>query len=131
MQSLKQFITKNRIRIESVMVDSNPNMDDSQQMDHYKVTLRRPGKQMTLYFSHGQAVCHDPEVEDVLDCLASDSSSVENAKGFEDWAREFGYDTDSRKAEKTYDACQDQAVKLCKFLGRELYEELLWKTERQ
>jgi hypothetical protein len=28
--------------------------------------------------------------------------------GFEDWASEFGYDTDSRKAERIYMTCQEQ-----------------------
>jgi hypothetical protein len=47
-----------------------------------------------------------------------------------DWAGEYGYDTDSRKAEKTFRACQRQRAKLFAFLGPELYQTLLWDTER-
>jgi hypothetical protein len=131
MGTLKAFIVRNHIRAESVMVDHNPNMDGSQNMDNYKVTLRRKGRQLTIPFSMGVALCREPSAEDVLDCLASDSSSYENYAGsFEDWCGEFGYDTDSRKAERTYNVCGTQAGKLKRFLGEDLYKELLWDTER-
>jgi len=162
-QTLKQFISKNRIRASAEMVDrhrrllsslpehgcpgihgllslsewvlrwlaSNPNMNDMPAGSaHYKVVLRMGGKQMTVPFSMGPAHCKEPNAEDVLNCLASDSSSVENARGdFEEWASEYGYDTDSRKAEKLFRACKKQAESLKKFLGDELYESLLWETE--
>jgi hypothetical protein len=72
-----------------------------------------------------------PEVADVLDCLASDASGVENSRDFEEWCSEYGYDTDSRKAEKTYRICAAQAEQLKSFLGEDLYKQLLWDTERQ
>jgi len=130
--TLKSFISRNRIKAESVMVDSNPHMTGYglQNMNHYKVTLRRKGRQLTVFFSMGPALCREPSAEDVLDCLASESSYVENAQGFEDWASELGYDTDSRKAERTYNICCTQAGKLKRFLGEDLYKQLLWEVER-
>jgi hypothetical protein len=130
MVTLKSFIVRNHIKAESVMVDHNPHMDGSQNMDNYKVTLRRKGRKLTIFFSMGPALCREPSAEDVLDCLASDSSSVENAQSFEDWASDLGYDTDSRKAERTYNICCTQAGKLKRFLGEDLYKELLWEVER-
>jgi len=130
-RTLAQFIAANRIRISSEWTASNPNMDDSARMDHWKVTLRSGKRQMTLTFSKGFG--HngaEPTADEVLDCLASDSASVENARDFEDWAQEFGYDTDSRKAEKTYRQCERQAEKLKRLLGEEAYKALLWDTER-
>lgn len=44
----------------------------------------------------------DPKEDDIMYALYSDIESYENCNGFEDWAREFGYDEDSRKAEKIY-----------------------------
>ena len=71
-----------------------------------------------------------PELEDLLDCLASDASGIENSPDFEDWCGEYGYDTDSRKAEKIFKTVEHQARRLKQFLGDDLYEALLWNTER-
>ena len=129
--SLDQFINDQIIVSESQRTATNPNMDDGAEMDHWRVTLRRPGKRLTIYFSMGRG--HDgkrPTAADVLDCMASDSSTIENAQSFEDWASELGYDTDSRKAHRTYGVCKRQSERLKKFLGDEAYETLLWNTER-
>jgi hypothetical protein len=53
-----------------------------------------------------------PKLEDILDCVSSDSLSYENARNFEDFCNEFGYDINSRKAEKIYQACAEQAKEL-------------------
>lgn len=76
--------------------------------------------------------CSDPTpptVESVLDCLASDASSYDNARNFDEWAEEFGMDTDSRKAERSYKVVADQAKALRHFMGAE-YNALLYQTER-
>lgn len=110
--------------------DSNPYNPDWKDASHYKCVLNAGRKQMTTYFSMGLAHTKEPEVQDVLDCLASDSASVENKDNFESWASEFGYDIDSRKAERIYIACERQARKLKQFLGEDKYYELLWEVER-
>ena len=131
MKNVQQFIATNKITLTADWADSNPHMIDSQNMDHWKVTLRRGRKRLTVYFSMGYA--HNgkpPQADDVLDCLASDSAGHDNARDFENWAAEYGYDTDSRKAEKIYRVVERQAAKLNVFLGDDLYNELLWDTER-
>lgn len=45
-----------------------------------------------------------PPRASVLACLALDAEAI-NYGSFEQWAQEFGYDTDSRKAEEAYNAC--------------------------
>ncbi len=52
-----------------------------------------------------------PDLADVMHCLVLDAS-VLDCGGFENWAADFGYDTDSRKAEATYRQCLDLAVKM-------------------
>ena len=69
-----------------------------------------------------------PELADVLNCLASDSASVEQSD-FEDWAADLGYDSDSRKALETYQICEKQAKKLRHLVGSQAFEELLYETE--
>lgn len=49
-----------------------------------------------------------PDLPGVLECLSLDWSGVEG-QTFEDWASEYGYDTDSRKAERTYRTVLEQA----------------------
>lgn len=133
--TLREFIRKNHIRIKNEWTDSNPCMDDSSNMDHWKVTVyAQPNikrTQMMIYFSKGYG--HhgkEPQVDEVLDCLLSDSAGVENARSFEDWASDYGYDTDSHKAEKIFKNCEMQAAKLRKLLGDNAYNTLLWETER-
>ena len=46
-----------------------------------------------------------PTLTDVLYCLVSDANSIEYSVGFEDWASELGYDTDSIKAKAMFDQC--------------------------
>ena len=127
---LRLFIARLGVTATAEMVDRNPHMDGSDQMDNYRVLLRHGRKQMTVYFSMGLALGREPSAEDVLDCLASDASGVDNASSFEDWCGEYGYDTDSRKAERIFKVCERQAAKLRNFLGQDDYEALLWHTER-
>ena len=51
-----------------------------------------------------------PDSKDVIYSLLLDSE-VLDFDGFESWAHEFGYDTDSRAAEKTYNECMKFALK--------------------
>lgn len=57
-----------------------------------------------------------PDPVKVLYSLTMDSS-VLDAGGFENWAAEYGYDTDSRNAESIYRECLDIALKLRGAIG--------------
>ncbi len=64
-----------------------------------------------------------PEFADVLGCLVHDADAIDSGS-FEDWADDRGYDPDSRKAEATYRACLEIALKLQAALGEEGLEKL-------
>lgn len=64
-----------------------------------------------------------PDLVDVLGCLLSDASALDHSS-FEDWANEFGYDTDSRKAARTYNACVQTGVELREILGIDRFNTL-------
>jgi hypothetical protein len=127
-----EFIARHDITASCSPTDHNPNMDGGEKMDHWRVVLARPGARLTVYFSmgtghHGKP----PEPASVLDCLASDAASIENAPDFREWCAEFGYDTDSRKAHRTFKICQRQAQRLKNFLGDPAeYQRLLFETDR-
>jgi hypothetical protein len=128
-KTIKQFIKENNLTMNCEYADSNPNMPDSNNMNHSKVTIKRKFKlngnhldtrygfrQMTLYFSQGYGIQGEPTLESVLGCLLSDSFSFTNGDTFKDFCENYGYDYDSRKAEKTYQATIKQTSKLKKLL---------------
>lgn len=63
-----------------------------------------------------------PDVLDVLYSLVLDSSAADET--FEDWCANYGYDTDSRKAEATYRACVDYGIRLRRILGADVLARL-------
>lgn len=131
MNTVQDFIDANKIKMTVERTDSNPHMDDSRNMDHWKCVMRRPAARLTVYYSRGYG--HKgaaPDPGDVLDCLASDAAGIDNARGFEDWCADYGYDSDSRRAEKIYKACERQARKLENFLGSDALHTLMYDTER-
>lgn len=64
-----------------------------------------------------------PDLVDIWYCLISDAD-VLNYSSFEDWADCFGYDTDSRKAEKIYQDCLRTALALKGAIGVKAMIEL-------
>lgn len=64
-----------------------------------------------------------PLLPDVLYSLALDSDVLEYS-AFDDWASNYGYDLDSRSAEKTWRACVEIALKLRAALGEKGLTEL-------
>lgn len=123
------------------MKDGNKNISLDTQSGYYSIKQYCRGwvrsgfdwrtKPLELYFSQGSAHTEPPTLADVLDCLASDAAGYNQAGGqFEEWCSEYGYDSDSRKAEKTFRAVQQQARDLKALLGNDAYEELLFQTER-
>lgn len=57
-----------------------------------------------------------PHVATVLHSLILDSDAL--GQSFATWCDEFGYDSDSRKALRTYEACQENAEKLLRVFSR-------------
>jgi len=91
----------------------------------YRVRLRYQRRSMTIDFWQGIAHTSDPDAAGVLDCLLSDADC--GARSFDDFCSELGYDVDSRKAYRTWQACQRTDRQLRRFLGddfdRFLYSE--------
>ncbi len=124
--TVKEFVKLHKINSQSQMVDRNPNMTDMPAgSSHYKVTLRYGRRRMIVPFSMGPAHCHKPDTECVLECLQSDAQGVAYGQDFSEWASDLGYDTDSRKAERTFALVVKQSARLEQLLGGELYRALL------
>lgn len=70
-----------------------------------------------------------PDLWAALSCLESDCS-VQNYSCFEEWAEDLGLDTDSRKAERTYNFCHDIARKASKIFDLEELHAYLEENDK-
>lgn len=83
----------------------------------FKAAGVRWGSSPEAYGAEGnKANALQPKALDVIHSLVMDSD-VLDAGGFESWASDLGFDTDSRNAEKIYQACIDIALKLRSAIG--------------
>jgi hypothetical protein len=57
-----------------------------------------------------------PDLNDVVASLICDGSAHFDSHAFETWCDDFGYDTDSRKAEATFRTCDETGRKLARAL---------------
>lgn len=64
-----------------------------------------------------------PPASDVLYSLLLDAEAI-NAGSFEEWAADYGYDPDSRKAEAIYRQCLEYGLKLRATLGEDVLAQL-------
>lgn len=128
--NLANRMTQDGLTTEAVeSVESNPHMSEMPEgSSHWRVYFALGGRHFDTYYSMGPALSGPPDPVDVLSCVLEDVAGYENARSFEEWAGEYGYDTDSRRAEGIYRAIADQADGLRHLLG-ELFDEYLWNTD--
>lgn len=65
----------------------------------------------------------EPDAVSVFAGLAQEGWGAIESGTFEDWARDLGYDVDSRKAEQSYDQCLKTGLALRRALGEKLFQE--------
>lgn len=107
-------MTTPKVTLTAERVDANPNMPDFDGQ-HYKVTLRYKGRRMTLPYSLGWGFKNEPTADQVMETLMMDA--LPEGTTFEEWARDLGYNPDSRWAERTFKAVVRQTARTKKFLG--------------
>jgi hypothetical protein len=130
-----------RARIEAARIDVREATELTGQVDRpegcdpgtrsFSVTLVNGlGETLTVPWHIGpKSDAYPNEPDNVLDCLLSDAAGIENAGSFEEWASEYDYDIDSRKAEAMYNEGVRDAARLRDFLGDEA-DAFLWETDR-
>ena len=94
--------------------------DDRDSRHIFKCTIRRGKKSFSLSF--GQSIAdgsNPPTAYAVLSCLQKYDAGT-----FENFCSEFGYDTDSRTAEKIYKAVCKEYDNVCKLWTDQEIEEL-------
>lgn len=150
--TIQEFIAKTGVVMTYRPSFHNPHTDSSDKMNNYEVKLTSGDYSACLFFSKGKGLLRDkqtqrlyrvkmsavydqertepepPTLAEVLDCMASDALCL--GMTFEEWADEFGYDADSRKAEQTFNRCVEQSKSLRLLLGRSAFDELVNHVER-
>tara|TARA_R110000796_G_scaffold242533_3_gene364638 strand:+ start:809 stop:1477 length:669 start_codon:yes stop_codon:yes gene_type:complete len=95
----------------------------------YKMRLSKWGTETRFETVGGRPGSRDknvkiePNAVDVLYSLVMDSAVLDSG-GFEDWAADYGYDSDSRAAETIFKACIDLALKMRAAFGPDGMAEL-------
>lgn len=121
----KEYLAKYGIEISIKATNSGkcPPFCDGKHIhgDEYRVTMKRAltGARLTFPFWNSQRDSEQgkaPTAYAVLACAGSDLSCPEE---FDEFCAEFGYDTDSRKAEKTFRLCAAFGRKLRAFFDNE------------
>lgn len=82
----------------------------------YTVKVTRGAESFETTYRQGMSHEDGPSLVAVLACLMSDANAGELGS-FEDFCGEYGYDTDSRRAEATYNACRESAAAMRRLLG--------------
>jgi hypothetical protein len=129
--TVEQFISDHQLKLTSHEVTTRPDGFMGDSAYHFRCRISKGKQGFGFYWSQGSGCGSTTSgFPDVLDTLASDAASYENANGFEEWAEEMGSDADSRQAEKTYRAVKRGAEQLKRLLGQDAYEQLIWNVNR-
>ncbi len=123
------FLEKTGTSFKAVYLGTFPYFDgDKKARDVYQITLTRKNKSYSFRF--GQSIANSrlininkshyypPTASDVLTCLQK-----YDIRAFSDFCNDFGYDTDSRKAEKIYFDVKEE-YKNVNLLFSDVMEEL-------
>ena len=89
---------------------------------HFAITFTRGSRSFSVEFSQGSAHRGHPDLTDVLQGLLMDTSDVD--QDFNDWAESLGYDTDSRRAERAFNACKKELADLERMFNAQELEDL-------
>lgn len=118
-ESFKEIVKSLNVKID--LIGTRRYFDeDTESRNVYKITVRRDGKQISFKF--GDSINHtlegiEPDLYDVLTTISAEYDF--NNTEFEEFCSEFGYNTDSRKAEKTFKLWKKQNTKLHKLFTDE------------
>lgn len=124
-EQAENFLAKHNMTFRAVYVDHAPYFDDDKESrDIYNLTItaKDTRKKFTVRFGQSINGTQKGDIPTAYDMLTSITKS--DPYTFEDFCSEYGYDEDSRQAEKTYKAVKREWVKVSRFFTDEQLEEM-------
>jgi hypothetical protein len=91
--------------------------------ERYLALTKGGDQSYDFQFSQGSGIKQAPKLIDLFDSLRSDASCA--AGSFDDFCGDLGYDSDSRRALATYEACAETRADLLRILGRDQFNALM------
>ncbi len=108
--NMQQFIEKWNISFKAnpISVVDNPWCTDfSSDGQNYLLRLYINNAPKAVFYYWMGSLAGDPDLVDILSNFQLECRAILNCADFESWASEFDYDTDSRRAYKIYENCQE------------------------
>lgn len=141
----EQFINTYKIAMNVRRIEQLPDQDMTDEWaktaNHWRCTFSRTDengqrRKIVVYVSLAAVFKEAPDVytvlEDVVCSIAGfEGTRLDNEIDFETWARDYGYDPDSRRDERFFRKYKKEARKWRRFLGDDLYRTLLDEIEWQ
>lgn len=120
------FLTRHGIKFKFLYIECGPYFEnDKESRNIYRLTLIRQDDRRKRYSTRFGASVHmtlkgiDPTAYDLLACLTKNDPGT-----FKDFCNEYGYDTDSISASRTYHKVRRDWVKVQDFFTEEEMKEL-------
>jgi hypothetical protein len=126
-QQASDFLAKHGISFSFKLANTKrPSWDNGRQCNHFIVTFRKGTRRVSFdFFDSTRNFEKGIKELDAYSVLACCSSELYCPDTFEEFCNEFGYDNDSRQAEKTFKALSKFSAKLQKFFfTKQMREDL-------
>ena len=98
--------------------DKRAEWDTLNNFNNHRVTVSKSGQRIGFEFwasNNSPEVRSPSDLRSAFECFLSDA--IAGMQTFEEFCGDFGYDTDSRKAERTWKACQRAYLKASHLCG--------------
>ena len=125
-QQAADFLNKWEIKFSAKLSNTKePSWTTRGQHNHFLVKFSRGRKSVSFdYFDSEKNYQDGKTVIRPYDALACCSNELDCAETFEEFCGDFGYDLDSRSAEKTFRALKKMSKKMSAFFTGEMADEL-------
>ena len=101
-----------KLKMSCTKTGSNPNMEPGWKADHWRCTLTNAQTKKKMSFVYSKGHGHKgktPSMSEVLETLKLDAQGIEYARGYQDWASEYGMDPGWARTKKIYNATKRQS----------------------
>ena len=121
------FLVKHNLKFRAVFLERDLFFSgDKEERDVYTLTLVRtvkPGKRVSFKFGQSIRGSENGDIPTAYDLLACLTKS--DPGDFQNFCDDFGYDLDSRQAEKTFKSVKREWLKVSRFFSPAEIDELL------